>query len=72
MFTIILKISQGRLIYCGAGTSGRVAKDAVELYPTFGWPNERIGFMIVEERNLLQVLLKVQRITLMKQKNFQF
>ena len=41
MFTIILKISQGRLIYCGAGTSGRVAiQDAVELYPTFGWPKK--------------------------------
>lgn len=32
----------GRLIYMGAGTSGRVAvQDAAELYPTFGWPRER-------------------------------
>src|SRR3546814_15002171 len=34
--------SQGRLIYVGAGTSGRVAvQDGVELTPTFGWPEER-------------------------------
>ncbi len=32
----------GRLAYAGAGTSGRLALlDAVELYPTFGWPKER-------------------------------
>ena len=32
----------GRLIYAGAGTSGRLGLlDSVELYPTFSWPNER-------------------------------
>ncbi len=32
----------GRLAYAGAGTSGRLALlDAVELFPTFGWPKER-------------------------------
>lgn len=32
----------GRLIYLGAGTSGRIgAVDAAELPPTFGWPPER-------------------------------
>ncbi len=32
----------GRLIYLGAGTSGRIAvQDAAELLPTFGWPAER-------------------------------
>jgi len=32
----------GRLIYLGAGTSGRIAvQDAAELLPTFGWPPER-------------------------------
>ena len=32
----------GRLIYVGAGTSGRLALlDSVELNPTFSWPNER-------------------------------
>ncbi|MDN3544854.1 MAG: N-acetylmuramic acid 6-phosphate etherase [Roseateles asaccharophilus] len=32
----------GRLIYAGAGTSGRLCVlDSVELYPTFSWPRER-------------------------------
>lgn len=32
----------GRLIYVGAGTSGRIAtQDAAELPPTFNWPYER-------------------------------
>ncbi len=32
----------GRLIYVGAGTSGRLGVlDSVELYPTFSWPRER-------------------------------
>ena len=31
----------GRLIYAGAGTSGRLGVlDSVELYPTFSWPRE--------------------------------
>ncbi len=37
----------GRLIYAGAGTSGRLGVlDSVELYPTFSWPKERaIGLL---------------------------
>jgi len=32
----------GRLIYVGAGTSGRLGLlDSVELYPTFSWPHGR-------------------------------
>jgi len=32
----------GRLVYVGAGTSGRLGVlDSVELYPTFSWPHER-------------------------------
>jgi len=32
----------GRLVYVGAGTSGRLGVlDSVELYPTFSWPKER-------------------------------
>lgn len=32
----------GRLLYVGAGTSGRLGVlDSVELYPTFSWPKER-------------------------------
>jgi N-acetylmuramic acid 6-phosphate etherase len=38
---------RGRLIYVGAGTSGRVAvQDGAELTPTFAWPQERIRFII--------------------------
>ena len=37
----------GRILYAGAGTSGRVAvQDGTELLPTFNWPNERIGFVL--------------------------
>jgi N-acetylmuramic acid 6-phosphate etherase len=37
----------GRLVYAGAGASGRLAvQDGVELYPTFGWPNERLRYLI--------------------------
>jgi N-acetylmuramic acid 6-phosphate etherase len=33
----------GRLVYAGAGTSGRLAvQDGAELMPTFGWPAERL------------------------------
>jgi len=32
----------GRLVYAGAGTSGRLGVlDSVELLPTFSWPRER-------------------------------
>jgi len=38
---------RGRLIYVGAGTSGRVAvQDGAELAPTFAWPQERLRFII--------------------------
>jgi N-acetylmuramic acid 6-phosphate etherase len=37
----------GRLIYTGAGTSGRLAAlDAAELPPTFDWPHERTLLLI--------------------------
>lgn len=37
----------GRLIYLGAGTSGRLAvQDGAELGPTFGWPQDRVVFCI--------------------------
>jgi N-acetylmuramic acid 6-phosphate etherase len=33
----------GRLVYAGAGTSGRLAvQDGAELLPTFGWPADRL------------------------------
>jgi N-acetylmuramic acid 6-phosphate etherase len=37
----------GRLIYAGAGTSGRLAvQDGAELMPTFSWPPERLLLII--------------------------
>jgi N-acetylmuramic acid 6-phosphate etherase len=37
----------GRLVYAGAGASGRLAvQDGVELHPTFGWPRERLCYLI--------------------------
>lgn len=39
--------SGGRLVYAGAGTSGRVAvQDGVELGPTFGWPDARLVYLL--------------------------
>jgi N-acetylmuramic acid 6-phosphate etherase len=39
--------ASGRLVYVGAGTSGRVAvQDGAELPPTFDWPLERIVFLM--------------------------
>ena len=38
---------KGRLIYVGAGTSGRIGvQDGVELFPTFNWPKKRLDFII--------------------------
>ncbi len=38
---------RGRLIYVGAGTSGRLAvQDGAELAPTFGWPEERLVLLV--------------------------
>ena len=44
----VLKLGEtGRLIFVGAGTSGRLAvQDAAELGPTFGWPQDRAVFCI--------------------------
>ena len=37
----------GRLVYVGAGTSGRLAvQDGAELMPTFGWPPERLLLLL--------------------------
>jgi N-acetylmuramic acid 6-phosphate etherase len=37
----------GRLVYAGAGTSGRLAaQDGAELSPTFSWPKERVLFLL--------------------------
>ena len=40
-------VDVGRIVYVGAGTSGRVAvQDGAELTPTFAWPNERVRFIV--------------------------
>jgi len=37
----------GRIIYVGAGTSGRLAvQDGVELVPTYNWPTDRLVFLL--------------------------
>ena len=42
-----LKGPNGRLIYVGAGTSGRIAAmDGVELSPTFDWGGERLAYLL--------------------------
>ena len=44
----------GRLIYVGAGTSGRLGVlDSVELFPTFTWPKERAVALIAGGRNAI-------------------
>ena len=37
----------GRLIFCGAGASIRIAvQDGVELKPTYGWPDDRLVYLV--------------------------
>ncbi|HEX2137686.1 MAG TPA: N-acetylmuramic acid 6-phosphate etherase [Microvirga sp.] len=37
----------GRLVYVGAGTSGRIGvQDGAELPPTFNWPDERVVYLM--------------------------
>jgi N-acetylmuramic acid 6-phosphate etherase len=38
---------RGRLVYAGAGTSGRLAvQDGAELMPTFSWPEDRLVLLM--------------------------
>ena len=42
-----LRTGDGRLVLLGAGASGRIAvQDGAELWPTFGWPAERLVLSI--------------------------
>lgn len=43
-----LKLNKnGRLIYVGSGSSGRIGvQDGVELLPTFDWPKNRLDYII--------------------------
>jgi N-acetylmuramic acid 6-phosphate etherase len=46
--------SGGRLIYAGAGTSGRLAvQDGAELAPTFHWPAEKLLLLMAGGRDAL-------------------
>ena len=55
----VLTASKGRIIYVGAGTSGRIGvQDGVELYPMFGWPTKRTSYILAGEIKLLQNQLK--------------
>jgi N-acetylmuramic acid 6-phosphate etherase len=49
-----LRNGRGRLIYAGAGTSGRLAvQDGAELPPTFSWPRERLLLLIAGGKEAL-------------------
>ncbi|MDB5916952.1 MAG: N-acetylmuramic acid 6-phosphate etherase [Massilia sp.] len=49
----------GRLIYVGAGTSGRLGLlDSVELYPTFSWPHERALALLAGGREAMFVAVE--------------
>jgi len=42
-----LSDGRGRLVYAGAGASGRIAvQDGVELGPTFDWPSARLVYLL--------------------------
>src|SRR5437588_12063689 len=44
----------GRLVYVGAGTSGRLAvQDGAELVPTFSWPQDRLLLLMAGGREAL-------------------
>lgn len=44
----------GRILLVGAGTSGRIAvQDGVELTPTYGWPMDRMAFLLAGGRSAL-------------------
>ncbi len=44
----------GRLIYAGAGTSGRLAvQDGAELVPTFNWPEKRLLLLMAGGKDAL-------------------
>jgi N-acetylmuramic acid 6-phosphate etherase len=44
----------GRIVYVGAGTSGRLAvQDGAELIPTFNWPQDRLLLLIAGGKDAL-------------------
>jgi len=49
----------GRLVYVGAGSSGRIGvQDGAELSPTFDWPEERVAFAIAGGERALRTSIE--------------
>ncbi len=47
IFNKLKRNDSSRIIYVGAGTSARIGvQDGTELYPTFGWPKNRVDYII--------------------------
>ena len=47
MYEHINSKPKAHIIYCGAGTSGRIGvQDGTEIFPTFGWPKEKVKYII--------------------------
>ena len=58
IYNHLKKFKKGRLIYVGAGTSGRIGvQDGVELFPTFNWPKARLDFIIPGGEKLIIKML---------------
>ena len=52
IYNHLTKYKSGRIIYVGAGTSGRIGvQDSVELFPTFNWPKNRVDFIMAGGKN---------------------
>ena len=46
----------GRIVYAGAGSSGTIAAlDGIELLGTFGWPEERVAFVLASGDRLAPI-----------------
>ena len=47
IFKRLFMYPNSRIIYAGAGTSARIGvQDGTELFPTFGWPKNRVAYII--------------------------
>ncbi|UUD36668.1 N-acetylmuramic acid 6-phosphate etherase [Mycoplasmopsis californica] len=56
-----LKNKKGRIIYLGAGTSGRIGiLDATEIWPTFGVKNKVIGLIAGGKKALFEAVEKAE------------
>ena len=54
MFKNLNSCQYTRIIYVGAGTSARIGvQDGTELYPTFGWPKDRVDYIIAGGKSAL-------------------